>query len=363
MGVPWNGLLFVKSNNMGKRIVYFTNGYQPDCEGVSKGLFSLYTYFRNRSKGKVFLHNLNDCWRFGFNNGVISYPDKLLPIGVPLLKYLEKTSDLIHIYGSLTGRIYLRLIKKQPCILTSASALINTRIEKYALGWESLDIIVLESERDKQTLLDAGIDPQKIYLVYPGVPILDIAPPPENSPFTILFASAPIAKDSSSLDRRGVTLLVQTAKRLRNCRFIFLWRGKHTKKLSQLLSETGAENIKVIDRIVPDLGDVFAEVHCTILSPREYDECKPCPNSLIESLACGRPVLASDRVGISNLIEQENCGVTFAPDLDAIVTAIRKLQGKYDYYMTNALPTALKYFTVKKYIASYEKIYQKMGII
>lgn len=345
------------------RIVYFTNGYLPDREGVSKGLHILCSYFNRRFPWKVYLHNLADRWQFSLGRGFVSYPDRLLPIGYPLLKYLEKTADLVHIYGSLTGRIYLRLVKKRPCILTSTSALITTRLEQCVSAWESLDIIVVESERDRQALQKMGVDSQKVFLVYPGVPTRHIQASPMGAPFTILFASAPIAKDPLSLYHRGVALLIETAKRLRDCQFIFLWRGRHAEMLSQLLSEADTDNIQVINKIVPNIDDVFKSVHCTILSPKNWDECKPCPNSLIESLACGRPVLVSNRVGISNLIELERCGITFSPDPAEVGNAIRKLQNNYEIYRKNALPTAQKYFSIKKFVRAYEDLYKKLGIM
>ena len=345
------------------RIVYFTNGYLPDLEGVSKELNILHSHFRKKFPKKVYLHNLADRWQLSWGRGFVSYPDRLLPIGYPLLKYLERKADLVHIYGSLTGRLYLSLIKKRPLILTSASALITERLEQCAPAWASLDVIVVESERDSRTLKEMGVDSKKVVLIYPGVPTRDISPPPMDGLFTILFASSPIAKDPDSLNRRGVSLLMQAAKRLADCQFIFLWRGRHTGMLDLMLSKAGTDNIRVINEIVPNIDDVLTNVHCTILSPKGWDECKPCPNSLIESLACGRPVLASNRVGISNLIELERCGITFSPDPAEIGDAVLKLRNNYEIYRKNALPTAKKYFSMKKFVRTYEDLYKKLGIV
>ncbi len=344
------------------RIVYFTNGYLPDREGVSKELLVLHNHFSKKFRCETYLHNLADRWQLSLGRGFVSYPDRLLPIGYPLLKYLERKADLIHIYGSLTGRLYLRLIKKRPCILTSASALITERLEQCAPAWTSLEAIVVESERDSKTLREIGVDSKKVFLIYPGVPTHNIPAPPMDTPFTILFASSPIAKDPDSLNRRGVSLLIQAAKRLADCQFIFLWRGRHTETLDLMLSRAGTDNIKVIDKIIPNIDDVLTDVHCTILSPEDWDECKPCPNSLIETLACGRPVLASNRVGISNLIELERCGITFSPDPAEVQDAILKLRNNYEIYRKNALPTARRYFSVEEFVGAYVDLYKKLGI-
>lgn len=348
---------------MTRRVVYFTNGFLPDREGVSKELHALYSHFDKKFHGQIYLHNLADRWQFSLRRRSASYPSIFLPIGYPLIKYFEKTADIVHIYGSLTGRLYFKVIKKRPSIITSASALIKARLEECAPSWESIDIIVLESEQDRQTLLKMGVDSKKIYLIYPGVKISEIDPPQMDGPFIILFASAPIEKDPNSLYRRGIGSLIKAAKKLRNCRFIFLWRGKHTKLLQQMIAKEGANNINIIDRIVPNIAGVLESAHCTILSPENREDCKPCPNSLIESLACGRPILASKAVGISNIIEQERCGVAFPPDPEGIKYGIQELRSNYETYKRNALPTAHKYFSIEQFIESYEYLYQKLGIV
>lgn len=344
------------------KILYFTNGYKPDREGVSKELYNLYFHFSEIFRDNVHLLNIADDWQFRLSRQYISCPDVLLPIGYPVIKYLEHTANLIHIYGSLTGRLYLKILKKKPCILTSASALVISRLEECISKWAPLDLIVLESERDKRTLLESGIDSKKIRLIYPGIPMFNAQTPVMSTPFNILFASAPISADTDSLKRRGVTLLIETAKRLPDCHFIFLWRGKHIKILNKMLSEANITNITVIDEIVPNIVSVISSVHCTILCPLSHDECKPCPNSLIETLACGRPVLASDRVGISSLLKNEQCGVIFSPVIDEIESAIRELQNNYGAYMKNALSTAIKYFSMYKFLKSYENLYRELGI-
>ena len=348
---------------MRRRIVYFTNGHLPNREGVSKELLTLYSHFRRRFHGEVYLHNLAEKWQFSLSRDFAAYPVSLLPFGYPLIKYLERTSRLVHIYGSATGRLYLRVIRKKPCILTSASALITTRLKQCASAWTSIDVIVVESEQDRITLEAIGVDSQKISLIYPGVPIRNIHLPPGDAPFTILFASSPIAKDLHSFQHRGVSFLIQLAKRVPDCHFIFLWRETHTKMLSKLLLESGAKNVEVLNEIVPNVEEVLKNAHTMILSPEIPTNCKPCPNSLIESLACGRPLLASNQVGIADLIQQEHCGVVFPPDVNEAEKAVRKLQNNYEDYMINARSTALRYFSVEKFLDAYENLYTRFGII
>ena len=346
-----------------KRIVYFSNGYLPEQEGASKELLVLYSHFSKKFNGKVYLHNLADRWQFGLRRGFLSYPDRLLPIGYPLLKYLERSCELAHIYGSLTGRLYINLIKKRPCIITNTKALTSERLEKCMPLWGMFEAIIVESEQDRQTLEDLGVGLKRLRLIYPGVPVQRVKPPLRENPFTILFASAPIAKDPKSLQHRGVSLIIETAKRMPDCQFILLWRGRHTRLLYRMLSEAGCDNIKIIDRIVPNVADVLADTHTTILCPEKADGCKPCPTSLTESLACGRPILVTDRVGIANIVREEGCGIVFGPDASEVHNAIRRLQDDYENHVTKALPTALKYFSAERFINSYELLYEEFGLI
>jgi len=347
---------------MNNKIVYFTNGYIPDREGGSKELYALHSHFFGKYNNRVLLHNLADRWKFDYKRGLVSYPDKLLPLGFPFIKYLERTSQIAHIFGSLTGRIYLKFIKKNPCILTSTSAIIEDRIEECKPFWKRLNVIVLESEYDLQTVRQAGIDENKLHLIYPGVEYYDLPHIPLTEKFTILFASAPISKNPESFNNRGLEVLIEAAKRLKECKFIFLWRGMYASKLKKMIADTGAGNIKVVNKIIPDIVDIQKIIHCTILCPLTNDECKPCPNSILESLSCGRPVLVSDKVGISNIIEKEGCGVVAQPSPSSIEEGINTIRIGYECYKTKAVSVAKKYFAQERFIKAYEKLYEKVGL-
>ena len=344
---------------MNDKITFFTNGYMPDREGGSKELASLYSYFRKNFRNKVYLYNIADRWQFSLKRRLISYPDQLLLFGYIFLKYHEKTSKLIHIYGSLTGRIYSKLLKRRPCILTNASALVMSRLENGTFAANQIDTLVLESERDLKLAHQIGLNGCKIRLIYPGTSIQKIYAAPKDQPFTVLFASAPISKNPLSIERRGVDLLIDAAKKLKDCRFIFLWRNTHYKKLNQMMIQAGVDNIKVIDHIIPDITHLIIDAHCTILTPDSFDECKPCPTSLIESLACGRPVIVSRQVGIADLIVRENCGIAIEPDIEEVIGGIRRLQENYSLYAKNALQAAENHFSLNQFLNSYTAVYKE----
>ena len=55
-------------------------------------------------------------------------------------------------------------------------------------------------------------------------------------------------------------------------------------------------------------------------------EAKFSPLKLYESMACGVPVIASDTIGISEVVEETECGILVPPgDADAITAATKRL--------------------------------------
>jgi glycosyltransferase involved in cell wall biosynthesis len=87
---------------------------------------------------------------------------------------------------------------------------------------------------------------------------------------------------------------------------------------------------------------------------------KVCPTSLIESLACGRPILVSTKVGIADLVRDEQCGVVIAPTVDGFCRGIADLRSRYDYYAANARRTAERHFDLAECLRQHEVLYEEV---
>ena len=90
------------------------------------------------------------------------------------------------------------------------------------------------------------------------------------------------------------------------------------------------------------------------------DDCKPCPNSIMESLAAGKPVLVSHNVGISDLIAEEGCGLVFKPEFDDILDKINEIKHNYSHYQSKARQTAEKYFSLTRLVKQYTQLYNEL---
>ncbi len=346
--------------DMQKKVTIFVNDFTPGKEGVSNELNLLMNHLARDPNLKIILHNISSTSTFTFSSSHISYGLPFLPLGMLLTKYIERASDLIHIYGSLTGRLYMKILKRKPLLLTNASAIKESRVEECSKYWHKLDKVVVECHRDEKRVVDYGIEPSKVSLLFPAVNVPAFSYHPPDDGFKVGFASSPIANDNLGIHNRGINLLLSVAPELPDVDFLLLWRRKHFDALQTLLNKSISSNVSVINRILPDMNTFYGSVHCTILPSAFMDDCKPCPNSIMESLAAGKPVLVSHNVGISDLIAEEGCGLVFKPEVADIMDKITEIKYNYSHYQSKARQTAEKHFSVPRFVKQYTQLYNEL---
>src|SRR5271166_3737321 len=96
-----------------------------------------------------------------------------------------------------------------------------------------------------------------------------------------------------------------------NMRFRLLWRpwGASRETIGNWVRERGLRNVEIIDGRVEDMPSEYRSAHVTVAPFTRMDRCKPMTNSLIESLACGRPILCTPEVGLARSVEDSRAGV------------------------------------------------------
>lgn len=344
---------------MPKTVSYFLHDYSPKSEALSKETEILYSHFNSRRDFQVAVHDISTKFKLRFSKSMVCYPDWMLPLGYFFTRYLQNRSDLIHIMGSATGRIYLKILSRRPAVLTNASAIIMDRVESCKTYWSKLDKIVVECNRDKKILLKCGVLPERLQLIYPGIQLPEVAAPRIGKKFKILFASAPISNEVEEFSSKGLDLILNVATELKDCDFTLLWRKKHVDRIEDKISALKLKNVVLENEITLNVMRFFEQSHAIILIPIKEDACKPCPHSIIEALAAGRPVIASQFVGIADLVQQEECGVVCDGNKESVLTAIEQLRVSYSVYQKRCRVTAEHYFSSSKFTRQYEKLYSE----
>lgn len=336
---------------MSKKIIYWTGVYSPSNEGVSKEIYILHKHFK---RSFVYGISSKNFLKFSIKNRYLVHfyrPYRFTPKLIPLL---EKKFDISHIYHNLDYLFFLDNVRKKPIILTAAAGGEILDIKKY----EKIDKIIVESEFDKKRLINAGINKNRIKLIYPGIELDKFSCKKAAGDFKILFASSPFEKKYFAA--RGINMLLSCSKNLSGiAKFILLWRrwAGTIKPIKSMLKDKS--NIKLYLKNIKDINLLLSKVHAVIAPFTTHQLNKPCPHSIIESLAAGKPVLVSDKVGIANIIKKERCGVIFKPNKESLIKAVHELKKNYNKYQKNARKCAEKYFSKEKFIKEYVQIYKE----
>lgn len=306
------------------KIIYWTTAcLEPDIEAVSKEVAALASHF---SPALIFSVNPHIKFKVSYRNRWIGFNPAFYPMLRLLIPFIELWGDVNHVYGEISPWIYHKALRKRS-ILTVAS-------EKGALIPEFVRActhVTVQTEQMAERLIRAGVDRKKVRLIYPMVAVdLDTTEAKHLSPPTpervkILFATAPRTREE--LKARGVLLMLETAAANPGFHFTFLFRKWATgytslEETQDLIRKKGVGNIRVLNENVTDMGAFYRSHHFTIAPYTTSDGGKECPNSLLESLAWGTPVLLSAASPFRRFVNTNGCGVTFEPDVNGLTDAV-----------------------------------------
>ncbi len=349
------------------RITYYVQRYRPQFEAVSKEVSRLAGHFREsrhfKEGGEVKVYNLHldGLFNFKFNSRFCSHHFLFYPLLFPLAWLASRRSRINHIYTSLGDRPYLNVLNPQRTVLTAAASCHFRKVLKRKARLKKLRKIVVESERQKEQLKLLGIDEKKVEMVYPPVNLDKFSYQAAKGRFKILYASCPTRE--KDFEKRGVHLILEHARKNPE-EFIIPWRKGAYRKMDELVRRSGSEtgNIRLFNQIIKDMNQLYAEAHCTIIPYTRFDDfLKLIPNSALESLAAGKPLLVSTKTEIAKIVEKERCGVVFEPEAECLRRAVSQLKKNYLTYQRNCRRTAEKYFSEEKFLREYEIIYREIS--
>ncbi len=336
------------------RINYWIFNYEPQWEAASKEVQTLAEWFypiHGTRTVSLNLHNkaLNLSGRDRRLPAVLGLP------ALPLLMRMARSTEINHVFASAAERILTpRLARLDRTMLTITKGTPNlANIEKSAEVLKALRNVVVESERYRDLLLQLGLKPERVHLIYPGLAAEEYRP--ASGPFTILFATSP---RKYGLLSRGIHLMVRAAKHLPDVRFVLVWR-RDADEGRKLIREAGVENVEIVAGQIDDMKAVYDAAHTVILPALESESLKPCPHSGLHALAHGKPVLVSHAASFSAIVERDACGVVFRPAVESLCEAIIQLRDNYDHYQRSAHTTLETHFSREGFIQRYAALYEQ----
>jgi teichuronic acid biosynthesis glycosyltransferase TuaC len=191
--------------------------------------------------------------------------------------------------------------------------------------------VITVSEELRQRAIGFGVDPEKVTTILNGFDRKVFYPGAQSEARRSLRLDQSgelILYVGNLLKTKGVVELVKALAGLLekrpNARLAMIGEGEHTASLQQLTAASGLQKrVWLLGR--KDSRDVAtwmraADVFCL----PSYSE--GCPNVIVEALACGLPVVASDVGGIPELIRDEESGILVPPrDVERLCGALDEI--------------------------------------
>lgn len=208
------------------------------------------------------------------------------------------------------------------------------------------------------------ISKEKISIISPGINLEKYRYrhfPPLDADFKILFASAPMKPNlyPEIFKWKGIDILLDSIKKLTDEGFVIklylLWRDVYIQEIKNMIKERDLENVLLINKTV-DMLEYYEKCHITIF-PGTNMMYSPCfPSTIMESVSSGRPVIITDVIHISDIIEKSKSGIVCKPTSGNISRSIMYLMKNYHEFQSNCRCTAEKYFDIKNTITKIEEI-------
>jgi glycosyltransferase involved in cell wall biosynthesis len=267
---------------------------------------------------------------------------------------IERRGDVTHLFGGLSSWHLLRSLGRRPLVFTVA-------IHGGKLPPAMLDrvcVFTAESERLAAQLVTAGVPPERIQLIYPGVDLTQYRPVVSSSraPFRVLFASAPANR--REFHDRGITLLVEVARLRPQTNFALLWRewGDQSEALAAFNSLRPPKNIFIEYRDGRDMPSIYQSSDAVACLYADGFG-KSCPNSVVEGLASGLPALVSDTCDIGHLVETSGAGVAVARTPQEVASALDAIQANHEAFRGGARALAERVFDLEGFVEKYRQVY------
>jgi glycosyltransferase involved in cell wall biosynthesis len=224
---------------------------------------------------------------------------------------------------------------------------------------DKVSLYAVEAEPLAAALINVGVRPERVRVVYPGVDLERFRPASAPSgPFRVLFASTPA--NLAEFEARGIPLLVEIARMRPDVQVVVRWRrwGDTQAAAAALRALSPSPNL-IVEPEADDMAVAYRGVHATICAFAQGFG-KACPNSIIEGLASGRPALLTDTCGIASLVERKGAGISAARSVMALLQGLDAIRADIVGYSARARALAEETFDLTCFRRTYAEMYQEL---
>lgn len=274
--------------------------------------------------------------------GMTLAPAMMAVAGLPVLRRIISGGydfDLIdahYFYPDGVAAIILGRILHKPVVITARGTDLNLipgyRIPRMMIRWAAKHAFALVTvcQALKDVLVDLGVDPCRVTVLRNGVDMEMFRPPEHRVKLReqLGIRQATLLSVGHLIKRKGHDLVIQAMKQLPGMSLLIAGDGEEEANLRALVRELDvADRVNFLGAVSHDqLRDYYGAVDILVLaSSREG-----WANVLLESMACGTPVVATNVWGTPEVVAAPVAGrLAKSISAAALAEAVNELLGDY----------------------------------
>ncbi len=209
-----------------------------------------------------------------------------------------------------------------------------------------------------------GADPKKIEIIYNGIDHEKFVPMPKPKHLESIPTVVAAARIFELKDIITMIKSCEVVKRtIPNVKYLVYGDNtavpEYTKECNDLIEKLGLQDNFILAGFHDQPHQLFAEGDVSILTSIS----EGFPYTVLESMSCGIPVVATDVGGVTEALDQ-NCGFICKPkdfeDIgDKIITLLQDKELR-TVMGANARRKVIDNFTIDKFIKAYESVYDRV---
>ncbi len=227
------------------------------------------------------------------------------------------------------------------------------RVKKYCSLY---DHIIPVSEAVERKLAESGVPKRMMSVAKAGVP-----DPPETTGSVNAKERLTVGVFGRLVEEKGVDTLLEAAKLAPRMDVHVYGEGPERQKLEQMASRAGVEERVHFCGHIADVAKAMSEVDLVCV-PSKWDEAFP--YSILEAMAVGKPVVASNSGGIPEVVEPGKTGWLFekgnARELADILTRLSGSKSELAKMGSQARSVQRAEYTIARMAERIEAVFRRV---
>ena len=236
------------------------------------------------------------------------------PIKYPfqMIKHIKSTSGIIHVFEETASKLkeITFNLSKRP-VYVSLYRMPSDKQCEHLKKYKNLKGIFVELESHKKRLISEGLDSDKIFITPTPTKFSRNRSLKTFNPndIEILFASWNMSEGNPLYDR-GLIYLLDLLKKNKFLKLSVILRDNNISKfLEEIYKRNLVNRVKLIDvKTDMELENIFETVDF-VAFPAQKRIVKDVPNSLIDGLCKGKPIIISNILNFSDIVQKNNIGI------------------------------------------------------